>query len=124
MMKTAGLIRFLKGTSDPKAGMPGCSNYDFHYGGCLFADTCLVEQGERCSFFEIAVLPLGNDSIRQRYEDLTGYFAEGITVNLCGGCGDRIQPRRRFCDKCSRKRRQKTKRESQRKFRGKQRVSA
>jgi hypothetical protein len=41
--------------------MPGCANYDYHYGGCLFADTCLIEQGKRCEYFEKKVLPTAAD---------------------------------------------------------------
>ena len=58
---TVGLIAFLKGNSDPKVGMPGCANYDHHYGGCLFADTCSVEEGKRCDYFERVVLPTAAD---------------------------------------------------------------
>lgn len=33
-----------------------CANYDHYYGGCLFGDECLVEQGKRCEYFERVVL--------------------------------------------------------------------
>jgi hypothetical protein len=42
--------------TDPKAKNPGCANYDHHYGGCLFRDECLVQQGKRCRYFERVVL--------------------------------------------------------------------
>ena len=107
-MKSVGLIRFLKGTTDVKAGMPGCVNYDRLSGDCLLGKKCKVEQGKRCSYFERAVLPTGDDSIRQKYEDLTGVYVKGKAANLCGDCGARIPPGRRYCDNCRRKRRQAT----------------
>ncbi|MGD2095524.1 MAG: hypothetical protein PVH77_11005 [Phycisphaerales bacterium] len=39
-----------------KAKLPDCANYDHHYGGCLFRDECLVQQGERCAYFEKVIL--------------------------------------------------------------------
>ena len=53
---------FLRGTSNPKEQMPGCANYDHDHGGCLFADACQVEQGQRCGYFERAVLPTAADT--------------------------------------------------------------
>jgi hypothetical protein len=40
------------GDTDPKSRNPGCANFDHHYGGCLFRDECLVQQGQRCRYFE------------------------------------------------------------------------
>ncbi len=107
-MKAVGLIRFLKGTTDVKAGMPGCANYDRLSGDCLLGKKCKVEQGKRCSYFERAVLPTGGSDIREKYESLTGAYIEGETRNLCNDCGRPIPPRRRYCDKCVVKRRQAT----------------
>jgi hypothetical protein len=107
-METIGLIRFLKGSTDPKAGMPGCADYDHHYGSCLFKKLCKVQQGERCGYFERAVLPTGSSDVREKYESLTGAYIEGVAVNRCGDCGTRIPPRRRYCDKCVEKRRKAT----------------
>ena len=42
--------------ADLKASMNECANYDHYYGGCLFRDECLVQQGERCEYFERVVL--------------------------------------------------------------------
>ena len=105
--RTVGLIAFLKGSTDPKAGIPGCANYDHHYGGCLHGK-CLVLEGKRCAYFERAVLPTGDSNIRQKYEDLTGAYIEGLAVNLCSDCGKSIPPRRRYCDRCTQKRRRAT----------------
>ena len=107
-MKAVGLIRFLKGTTDVKAGMPGCANYDRLSGDCLLGKKCKVEQGKRCSYFERAVLPTGDENVRQQYEDLTSVYVKGIAANLCGDCRARIPPGRRYCDNCRRKRRQAT----------------
>ena len=104
-MKAVPLKTFLKGTTDPKAGMPGCANYDHHYDSCLFGD-CLVEQGKRCGYFERAVLPTGNSIIRQKYEDMTGIYIQGLKVNLCSGCGIPIAPKAKCCDKCKKKKQQ------------------
>ncbi len=53
----------LIGDIDPKASMPGCANFDYHYDSCLFRDGCLVQQGKRCDYFERAVLPAIDDNI-------------------------------------------------------------
>lgn len=122
--RTVGLIAFLKGSTDPKAGMPGCANFDHHYGGCLFQDVCFVQEDKRCGYFEKGVLPVGDSITRQKYEALTGAYIEGQVMNLCSDCGKLVPPRRRYCDNCKKKRRQKTNRDNLRKFRQKQRVSA
>lgn len=122
--RSVGLIALLKGNSDPKAEIPGCANYDHHYGGCLFQDVCLVQEDKRCGYFEKAVLPVGDSITRQKYEALTGAYIGGQVMNLCSDCGKSVPPRRRYCDKCKKKRRQKTNRDNLRKFRQKLRVSA
>ena len=85
-MRTVGLNRFLKGITDVKAGMPGCANYDHHESGCVDGEKCKVEQGKRCSYFERAVLPTGDENVRQQYVDLTSVYVKGIAANLCGDC--------------------------------------
>jgi len=47
--------------ADPKSRNPGCANFDHHYGGCLFRDECLVQQGKRCEYFE-RVIPQSETS--------------------------------------------------------------
>jgi hypothetical protein len=123
-MKSVGLIRFLKGTTDVKAGMPGCANYDHHHGGCLFSKKCKVEQGKRCSYFERAVLPTAadigrRDGIYYQYEskcNVTDLLARP-GFRLCPDCGADLKLRERYCKNCSRKRRQATNRASQKKYR-------
>ena len=39
-----------------KSKLPDCANFDHYYGGCLFMDECLVQQGERCGYFERVIL--------------------------------------------------------------------
>lgn len=125
--KSVGLIAFLKGNTDPAAGMPGCANYDLHYGGCLFEDTCKVQDGKRCSYFERAVLPTAadvglNDAIYSQYEQQVGIARYGLLkrgqVRRCPDCGDEVGPRQRYCLNCSKRRR----RQSYRRTREKQRL--
>ncbi len=114
--RSIGLIAFLKGSTDPKAGMPGCANYDHHYSGCLYGG-CLAEAGQRCGYFEKAVLPIageiGQQKIYAAYESLTG--ADPLArpqARLCPDCGAELKPRQRYCDDCKRKRRRQSYRNS------------
>lgn len=104
-MKKLPLKAFIKGSTEPKAGTPGCANYD---GDCLFGNCVVLNQSIRCRYFEKAVLPTSDISIRDEYEYITGVQITGLTMNICGDCGKAILPRRRYCDKCKRKRRQAT----------------
>lgn len=126
--RTVGLIAFLKGSTDPAAGMPGCANYDHYYGGCLFGDTCKVQDGQRCGYFERAVLPTADaiglkDVVYSGYEAHTGIAGNGLLkrgqVRRCPDCGDEVGPRQRYCPNCSKRRR----RESYRRARGKGRLT-
>ncbi len=47
---------------DSRARNPGCANFDYHYDCCLFRDECLVQKGQRCEYFERAVLPTISDN--------------------------------------------------------------
>ena len=108
--RTVGLIAFLKGSSNPEDRMPGCANFDHHYGGCLYEKTCKVEQGKRCGYFEKAVLPvaaeLGLQNVYEAYEDLTGAeMLKRPQARLCPDCGGPVRLRQRYCDNCAHKRR-------------------
>jgi hypothetical protein len=125
--RTVGLIAFLKGSTDPAEGMPGCANYDHHYGGCLFGNTCKVQDGERCGYFELTVLPTAseiglNDTVYSQYEQQVGIAGISVLkrsqIRRCPDCGDEVGPRQRYCPNCSKRRR----RESYRRARGKQRL--
>jgi hypothetical protein len=125
MRKTIGLIPFLKGTSDPKDGTPGCANFDHHYGGCLLSEKCDVEEGKRCTYFERTVLPVAwqigcGEDLRNQYENQTKSVVQihGGDIRRCG-CGEVLKSRQRFCKKCSIKRR----RETYRKNKAKTRIS-
>jgi hypothetical protein len=113
-MKTCGLIRFIKG--DVSHNIAGCANYDKHCGGCLLWGDCKVEKGQRCSYFEKAVLPLSaqlgiKESILAAYSVKTGLpdVLKIVTreVRYCG-CGEVLKPRQRFCDRCAEKHRKQT----------------
>jgi len=51
-----------KDETDSKTRNPGCANFDYHYESCLFRDECLVQMGQRCEYFERAVLPTITDN--------------------------------------------------------------
>ncbi len=113
-MKTS-LMTFLRGKSTPKAQMPGCSSYDHHYSGCLYADYCLVEKGQRCAYFERSVMPAAADTgqkdhIYALYEAHVGIEIEKDDVRLCPDCEAELQPRQRLCFDCARKRQLRAKR--------------
>ena len=120
--RTVGLIAFIKGSSNPTDKMPGCASFDHHYGGCVFAETCSVQCGNRCRYFEDAVLPTALDiglsehvhSLYQAHIGMAGEMRKPKT-RPCPDCGGELLPRRRYCSDCNRKRRLDAKRESKRK---------
>ena len=131
MSKRIGLAAFIKGSSKA-AEQPGCANYDHHYNGCLFGKMCKVEQGQRCGYFEKAVLPAAADiglsermySLYEKQCGISGTLERG-QMRICPDCeGTGIKPRQRFCDNCTRKRRRKTQREYHKKYRAKSRGCA
>jgi hypothetical protein len=111
--KPVRLVAFLKGSTDAKAGTPGCSNFDHRYGGCLFQDVCSVQAGKRCGYFEKAVLPTGSSEIFSKYEAHCGLIEPLVRpkVRLCS-CGNVLKSRQRYCEDCRRKRRRATYRKS------------
>lgn len=122
--KSVGLIAFLKGSTDPTEGMPGCANYDHHYGGCLFGDTCKVQDGKRCGYFERVVLPTADtiglkEAIYSQYEQQVGIAGIGVLkreqIRRCPDCGDEVGSRQRYCPNCSKKRRRESYRRARRK---------
>jgi|GEM_PF-1487410 len=137
--RTIGLLSFLRGSSDPNDGTPGCSNYDHEHGGCLLCWTecnkqvcvacerqdtrCRVEQGQRCAYFEKAVLPTAwqidaGESILDQYQGQTKAVIQVRCkeARRCT-CGEPLKPRKRFCDKCRQKRRKEAYRQSKQKTR-------
>lgn len=140
--KKVSLAAFLKGSADPKKNMPGCSNYDQEYDGCIREDArcgddcndpvCSVMSGQRCEYFEKTVLPAASENelyeVLAEYQETTGTDAESNLIDTnarrCPECGKLLLPRRRFCDDCVLEHRRKTKRESQSRYRQKQRLCA
>ncbi len=126
--RTVGLIAFLRGSTSPENKMPGCCNYDHDSGGCLDKDCCLVEQGKRCRYFEKVLLPTSVDLglkelVYSLYQKHVGIAEDDPLINTanirpCPDCGTELKPRHRYCDNCTRRRRQK----SYRKARGNQRL--
>jgi len=115
--RSVGLIAFLKGNTDPAVGMPGCANYDHHYGDCLLADSCKVQDGKRCGYFERAVLPTADavglkEAIYSQYEQQVSIAGIGMLkrgqVRRCPDCGEEVGPRQRYCVNCSKRRRRKS----------------
>ena len=143
--RSIGLLTFLRGERDPKRVMPGCANYDHHYGGCLFCwkgcdpedclycvdfaaireySRCLVEQEQRCGYFERAVLPTAESiglkkfvySLYRRHVGIEDdYLLDAGEIRRCPDCEAELKPRQRYCDSCSAKRRLESYRKSKRK---------
>ena len=142
--KTVGLIAFLKGSSNPDERMPGCANFDHHFGGCLFRTVngersnnsleeekrkcpCLVEIGNRCGYFETCVLPAAADiGLKQQVYSL---YAKHVGIDeptqlltgeirACPDCGGELKSRQRYCDNCTSRRRRKSYRRSRGKRNG------
>ena len=110
-----------------------CANYDKHYQSCLFADSCRVFDGQRCGYFERCVLGPpeykyklpGYDYAKlfAQYAEQTGAKAQKVKVRRCE-CGKSLRPQQRYCDDCTKKRRRKTRRIYQQKFRRNQKTIA
>ncbi len=114
-MKMVGLMSFLRGSTNPKDGMPGCANFDHYYGGCLQSTDCRVEKGQRCGYFEKAVLPTARqsgqtDRIYGKYEAKVGLAQTPLPrgeAQGCPDCGAEMEFGRKYCRQCTIARRQK-----------------
>ena len=103
-----------------------CANYSKHDEACLFDESCKVMDGQRCDYFEKAALGLtdykyklpGYDyqKLFAQYAEQTSIEKQQVNVRRCE-CGTPLRHRQRYCAGCARKRRRKTKREAQRKYR-------
>jgi len=102
--RSVGLIAFLKGNTDPKAGMLGCANFDHHYGGCSCGDVCLVQTGKGCRHFEKVVLPTTGDlglreSVYSQYRKHVGLDGDGELgtgpLRRCD-CGAELKQRKKI----------------------------
>ncbi len=121
-------MAFLKGSSDPNDKMPGCTNLDKHYGGCFFdrkncsAETCNVQEGKRCEYFEKAVLPSAAElGLKEHLNRLYGKHVGTEIETICGGirycpdCETELALGQRYCEPCRQKRRRITYRNSRNK---------
>jgi hypothetical protein len=94
-----------------------CAN--FRNDACVFDRPCAVLDGQRCAYFEDAVLPLGGPRwFPEKYADtMRAYFrkhrinADETEDRLCE-CGAVLAPRARYCDACREKKRRATRRAS------------
>ncbi len=83
---------------------------------------CLViEEKKPCVFFRKSVLPLAEhygvySKILSEYTKIDESIVKNIHTRFCE-CGEELKPRERFCEKCKKKRRQKTDREYHQKYR-------
>ena len=103
-----------------------CANYAKHYQECLSDSECKVLSGERCGYFEKCVLGPPDYPYRlpgydfaklfAQYAEQTGARKQSVRIRRCG-CGTPLRHRQRYCDSCAMKRRRKTKRDSQRRYR-------
>lgn len=102
-----GLKTFILGNSNPDRYLPGCSNYDRHYEVCMDGNPCRVMEGKRCRYFEKAVLPIAQESGRDKVLDEYNSLADTLFLSsskICEMCSAPVQGRNRFCDKCKKKR--------------------
>jgi hypothetical protein len=91
----------------------------------MFNDSgkCLViEKKEACKYFKKSVLPLAElqgiySKILLEYTNIDESVVKDIHTRFCE-CGEELKPRERFCERCRKKRRQKTNRENLQKYRG------
>ena len=123
----SGLKTFIKGSSDPKDMMPGCANYDRDADLCNTGVPCFVLKGGHCVYFERAVLPtVGQLKLKDGRKIVDEYqraygMKKLLKVNLAQTrycpCGNPVPSRMRFCNACKKKKRQKSKREYQKRFR-------
>jgi hypothetical protein len=91
-----------------------CASYDKHDEACAFGDSCKVLDGQRCDYFEKAVLGPpdykyklpGYDygKLFAQYAEQTKTETQQVNLRRCG-CGTRLRHRQRYCDECARKRR-------------------
>jgi len=99
-----------------------CSGIDFHKDGSPFrfrseGAQCLLKANQRCSYFETAVLPMGDsEEWQKKYPGDAKAFAEGADryfrrhsgiaglapkARRCPDCGTPIGPRKRYCALCA-----------------------
>ena len=116
-----------------------CSGLDLADDGTLFrfrneGCQCVLRIKERCSYFESAVLPIGdNEEWRKKNPGEARELEEGrdrymrrcigipglaLKARVCPDCGTQIGPRKRYCHVCSDARKHETDRNYHREHRG------
>lgn len=104
-----------------------CANYCSYYDICVNSNQkCLIQQEKSCEYFESILLPIAQQQgiykkIVRQYKKISDSF-ETDDIRRCPDCGAELQYRKKLCKNCRKKRRQKTKRENQRKYRKNNRV--
>ena len=103
-----------------------CFNFVNDYKTCLDDKPCTVLVGQRCGFFEKAVLGPPDYKYRlpdydytklfAEYAELTGVESQAVQVRRCC-CGVPLRTRQRYCEKCSKQRAKDSNRQRQRKHR-------
>lgn len=94
------------------------------------AKPCVLLAGERCDWFERAVMPLGDHNYPYALQELVKKYSNAIdsyryfilsekkiNANICNDCGTQIPPHHRYCDSCKRKRRRLADKEEHKKWR-------
>lgn len=106
-----------------------CANWDNHYRVCaLDDDKCHILHGEACEYFQKSVLGppdypyrvpgFDYEKLYELYAKLNPKFAGSVVeVRRCPDCNEVLEPRRRYCKKCARKRDRESRRESSRRRR-------
>jgi len=103
-----------------------CANYSKHEESCLFGDSCKVMEGQRCDYFEKAVLGPPDYKYKLPGYDYGKLFAqhaeqtktEKQRVNVRRReCGTPLRHRQRFCDSCAKSRAKDANRRRQKKHR-------
>ena len=91
-----------------------CANFITHYQECLDEEPCRVLCGERCGYFEQAVLGRPDYKYRlpnydyaklyAQYAELTGATYGTVEQRRCD-CGTPLRLRQKFCLRCAKIRR-------------------
>ena len=106
-----------------------CAGYT--EGGCIDGK-CLVLEGERCEYFEKAVLPPIDYTyspevesipvLHKEYSNIHEDFCDGAELRHCE-CGRPMAKGKQLCKKCKKKRKQDSKKRYQKKYRKQNKIT-
>ncbi len=121
-MKTLTLVSFVKIKCANITSTNLCLGLDAFGERFMNQAQCLILAKKRCDFFKKCVLPLAKlmgcyDRIFKEYIKFDKTVDQSEEARFCE-CGEELKPRERFCERCRKKRRQKTNRENLQKYRG------